>query len=254
MVQPTITGYTLTKRLGSGCCGVVYLARSNKNNKEYAIKVSKDRQYNKDFNTEIRILEHMKDKCKSGLVCIVDHGYTKDRQRYIVMNLVKGKTLKDTLPVTKKQAKEIGIQLVQALQEAQRIKTVHFDLHPGNIIVDLNPTKVYIIDWGFACVGPDECKKRASDPLMSSFLGVGVGSQGDMVTHQPTSKNITGLLSRDVYFLGIIIFLMYNKLTRENKEHFLEGEYDELDVDPVFRDLVDPDEQYRLKYFRNLKF
>ncbi|MCA8999842.1 MAG: protein kinase [Planctomycetaceae bacterium] len=67
-------------------------------------------------------------------------------QPWIVMELVEGPSLKDLLQVSSRYREtviiEVGCRIAECLEEIHRRGIVHRDLKPGNLVVELNATKV----------------------------------------------------------------------------------------------------------------
>lgn len=147
-----VGSYTVESLLGSGGMGQVYLARDRKLNRRIALKIlplefSSDPERLHRFESEARavsVLNH------PNIVTIHDFGQ-QSGWRYIVTELVEGKTLRSLLG-TKLQLGEIlriGAQVADALSAAHGAGVVHRDIKSENIMLRTDGY-VKVLDFGLA--------------------------------------------------------------------------------------------------------
>ena len=133
--------YRLTRHLGSGGMGEVYLAEHVLLKQPFAVKMlSPDRVSDpkilQRFEREVQAmarLEHW------NTVEIYDYGHGADGSFYYVMEYLPGLTLDQLVtqfgPLPPARAVHFLRQVCRALQEAHDIGLMHRDIKPGNIIV-----------------------------------------------------------------------------------------------------------------------
>src|SRR5882757_2769998 len=114
--------------------GMVYLAEDTHLGRRVAIKflTSSDKHYRARFLREARAVSALS---HANIAAVFDYGETVDQQPYIVMELVKGKTITELLRAggfTLAQAVEVTASITQALAEAHHQGIVHRDIKPSN--------------------------------------------------------------------------------------------------------------------------
>jgi eukaryotic-like serine/threonine-protein kinase len=146
--------YELGSPLGSGGMAIVYAARDRVLDREVAVKVLRE-QYATDpvflarFTREAR---HVAGLPHPGLVTIFDAG-VDGRTAFIVMELVRGRTLRDVLradgPLPVARSVGIAADVCEALDAAHRAGVVHRDITPGNILI-ADDGRTRVLDFGIA--------------------------------------------------------------------------------------------------------
>ena len=197
--------YEILEQVGIGGMATVYVAKDHVLNRKVAVKVLKD-----EFTTDEDFINRFKTEAQAAaglthanIVSIYDVGYDEENNiYYIVMELVKGKTLKEIIVRDKsinwKWSLNIAIQIASALELAHRNGIIHRDIKPHNII---------ITEDGVAKVGDFGIAKTVSNSTMTAF-GTTIGS-----VHYFSPEQAKGGLTdakSDIYSLGI---LMYEMLT-----------------------------------------
>ena len=163
--------YTLTRSLGKGAFGEVFLATKKNSNLLYAVKVMdrryvEDPKYIKYFVNEVSILRTIYHK---NIIKLEDLKKTKNHY-YIVMDYCNGGSLKSNLdeymkkysqPFPEKIVQHIMRQVVSAIKYLHGLKIVHRDLKLDNILVNYNSeedkksinlfnAEIKLIDFGCA--------------------------------------------------------------------------------------------------------
>jgi Tol biopolymer transport system component len=206
--------YDIVALVGSGGMGEVWRARDKRIGRDVAIKVLPETFAPGDerlqrFEQEARAagaLNH------PGLVTIFDVGNV-DGAPYIVMELLEGETLRDTLgdpepaPIPIRKAIDYAIQIASALAVAHQKGIIHRDLKPENLFITPD-RRVKILDFGLAKLAPDaahsDADRRTSRHLTSA--GIIVGTPGYM---SPEQVRAAALDHRtDLFSLGAVLYEM----------------------------------------------
>ena len=138
LINQTVGNYRVTKLLGEGGMGLVYLAEHPVIGRKVAIKVlhvalAKDSDIVARFFNEARAI-HM--VAHENIVEILDFGQTPDGQPYFIMEYLSGESLTEAIargPMTPEQVEAISVQMCKALGAAHAKGIVHRDLKPHNV-------------------------------------------------------------------------------------------------------------------------
>src|SRR5438046_2875351 len=88
-----------------------------------------------------------------NIVAVFDTG-EEDGTRYIVMEHVSGRSLREVLddegPLPPDHAVDLTVPVLSALGYAHEQRIVHRDVKPGNVLVDDDGTRVKVTDFGIA--------------------------------------------------------------------------------------------------------
>jgi serine/threonine protein kinase len=151
--------YLLGRILGSGGMGRVWQARDEYLHRDVAIKEVAPRgtfvggESDPVVRRTLREARAAAALRHSGIVTVHDV-VTDDGRPWIVMELIKGRSLADTLsddgPLSVHQAAEIGIKVIEALDAAHQQGVLHRDVKPGNIMLDGD--RVVLTDFGIAVI------------------------------------------------------------------------------------------------------
>ncbi len=156
--RPTSIGrFEVLERVGSGGTGDVYAAKDPALNRVVAIKlmrraVAHDLRIRAAFESEARVTSQLQ---HPGIVPIHECGFERDGRPYIVMKLVRGRSLQALLrgcQLRERGAPElltILLRVAEAVAYAHERGVVHGDLKPQNILIG-EFGEVLVTDWGFA--------------------------------------------------------------------------------------------------------
>ena len=159
--------YEITEKLGAGGMGEVYRARDLTLGRAVAIKVlrgtaSRDPDRLMRFEQEARSASALN---HPNIVTIYEIG-SVDGVRYIAMELVEGKTLRQLMlegPLMTRRSLQLAAQAAGGLAEAHDAGIVHRDLKPENIMVTRDG-RVKILDFGLAkLVAPTADEEAATE-------------------------------------------------------------------------------------------
>jgi serine/threonine protein kinase/formylglycine-generating enzyme required for sulfatase activity len=219
VLTPSIVGdtvldgrYELERRLGEGGMGIVFKARHVFLKTSYAIKVILPDLVGNDPMLVTRFRQEAMVSARIGhknIVNVTDFGVVGGKMPYLVMDLIKGKSLQDLLNEERRFTSERALEFMSALcagiGAAHKQGIVHRDLKPLNVMVqDGLPIgeAVKILDFGLA--------KIKSGELLGSFIAAkttGVmGSPYYMAPEQWSDEEPDP--RADVYSLGVILFQM----------------------------------------------
>ena len=154
--------YPVTRLLGTGAMGCVYLARDTELERDVAIKTvrlppgqrSEHEAFLVRFRNEARAVARIRHR---GIVAVYDVGDDAELGPYLVFEYIEGSNLKDIVrakgPLLPDQVVTLAEQVVDALEAAHREGIIHRDIKPENLLVG-GDGLVRLADFGVARV-PD---------------------------------------------------------------------------------------------------
>ncbi|MEQ8224558.1 MAG: serine/threonine-protein kinase [Candidatus Eremiobacterota bacterium] len=194
--------YRLLELVGSGGMGDVYKALQINLGTIRAIKILPQNlcgnlKYIKRFEREARLaarLEH------ENIVRVIDVGET-GLERYIVMEYIEGKTLRDVLnereTLPEGEVIPLATAIASGLSWIHQNEIIHRDIKPENIMIDING-KVKIADFGIS--------KSTGSPRVTA-VGAPIGTAQYLSPEQASGHGEVGFYS-DIYSLGIVLYEM----------------------------------------------
>lgn len=193
--------YVLLEKIGQGGMALVYKARCQLLNRYVAVKILRpdftmDEEFIKKFRRESMAAASLS---HPNIVGIYDVGQ-EDGIYYIVMEYVKGKTLKEYInekgKLDYKEALNIANQIALALDNAHKNGIVHRDIKPHNILIT-DDHIVKVTDFGIA---------RASSSVTMTNTGSVMGS----VHYFSPEQARGGFVDQrtDIYSLGVVLYEM----------------------------------------------
>lgn len=194
--------FEISRQLGKGAFGTVYLARDPKLDRNVALKVPQAAEFHDDTERQ-RFLREA--KAAAGLshpnICRVHEVSEADGRDFIVMEYVEGKPLDDYVArgkIQPKQAVQVVRKLALALEEAHRRGIVHRDIKPANIMINVRGEPI-IMDFGLARV------PRTTDVALTQS-GMIMGSPAYMSPEQARGAVDEIGPAADIYSLGVVLY------------------------------------------------
>lgn len=193
--------YEILEKIGVGGMATVYKAKDNILKRNVAIKVLRDEfttdeEFIKRFNTEAQSAASL---THPNIVSIYDVGH-EENLYFIVMELIKGKTLKQIITeegvLPWKWSINIAMQIASALEMAHKNNIIHRDIKPHNIIITEDGI-AKVTDFGIA--------KAVSNSTITAF-GTTIGS-----VHYFSPEHAIGGYTdakSDIYSLGVVMYEM----------------------------------------------
>lgn len=199
--------YVITRKLGEGGMGAVYLARQQAINQDIAIKVLHGRaaesaEIIERFNREARVIAML---THPNIIRVFIFGRTPDNLMYLAMEYVKGRELREELrkgPMDELTAIKIIKQTCSALQEAHDLDIVHRDLKPDNILLTEFRGEshfVKILDFGIAKITNQEGAEK-----QLTQAGIVYGTPEYLSPEQAQAKQLDH--RTDIYSLGVMLY------------------------------------------------
>ncbi len=193
--------YEIIEKIGTGGMATVYRAKCHVLKREVAVKILRD-----EFTTDNEFIKRFNIEAQSAaslthpnIVSVYDVGH-EGNLYYIVMELVKGKTLKEIIvedgAIAWKWAVDLSIQIARGLEKAHRNNIIHRDIKPHNIIITEEGV-AKVTDFGIA--------KAVSNSTITAF-GATTGSV-HYFSPEHAKGGITDAKS-DLYSLGVVMYEM----------------------------------------------
>ncbi|HET9518016.1 MAG TPA: protein kinase [Actinoplanes sp.] len=180
---PIAGRYRLLQRIGSGGMGVVWLARDEMLGRQVAVKQvqhawgSSDRTMAQGRERSMREARAAAALHHPNIVTVYD-AIDGDNGLWIVMEYVHGRSLKDWVvqegPLPVHRVRDIGLQLLSALQAAHAAGITHRDVKPANVMLCPGDV-VRLTDFGLA-------RMEGAEPLTET--GAFVGTLGYLAPEQ----------------------------------------------------------------------
>jgi serine/threonine protein kinase len=187
--------YLLTSLLGRGGTAEVYKAEDQALGRSVALKlvtVHTD-EGSARAGDEARLLARLS---HPSLVPVYDAGTDEQGRPWVVMELVEGETLSDTIrrgQLPSDRTARIGASVAQALAYVHAQGLVHRDVKPGNVLIGRDG-RVRLTDFGIA---------RLVDSARVTSTGMMVGTASFLAPEQVAGEPVGP--PADVYALGLVL-------------------------------------------------
>ncbi|MFC2142139.1 protein kinase [Acidobacteriota bacterium] len=231
--------YEILEKIGEGGMGEVWLAIDKNLDRQVAIKIlpaafSEDPERLARFEREAKLLAALN---HTNIAAI--HGLEEsDAQRFLVLELAEGETLKvrlDNGPLEVDEALDLGHQITEGLEAAHAKGIIHRDLKPGNIMVTPEG-KIKILDFGLAKAFTGETTGTGIDieksPTITAQMtkpGVILGTAAYMSPEQARGRAVDK--RTDIWSFGCVLFecltgmrAFHGETVSDTLAHILKGE------------------------------
>ncbi|GGL96697.1 MULTISPECIES: Stk1 family PASTA domain-containing Ser/Thr kinase [Micromonospora] len=209
--------YRIRGRVARGGMATVYTATDERLERTVAVKIIHPSQAPEARNRLPGFVQRFTDEAKTiarlthpNVVAVYDQGIHRGLP-YLVMEYVRGRTLRDVLGERRRlnpdEALAITEQMLAALAAAHRAGVVHRDVKPENVLVAEAPTGgpanlvdsvVKVADFGLARAVEASADSADGNQLMATVAYVAP----ELVTHGHADPRT------DVYSAGIVLFEM----------------------------------------------
>lgn len=206
-----VDGWIVGKPIGTGAMGAVYEATDAALGRRVALKVLR-RAYADDaaaiarFEREARAASRVE---HPGIVDVIAIGTLPDGRPYLVMSLLRGRSLRAELrdrgPLAIAEAWALVRQIALAVAAAHEVGVVHRDLKPDNVFVeraDDAPPRARVLDFGLARLLPTT--ETPADGAKLTQTGVPMGTPRYMAPEQWWGTDVGP--AADQYALGVTLF------------------------------------------------
>ncbi|MDX2473988.1 MAG: protein kinase [Candidatus Krumholzibacteria bacterium] len=215
----TIGPYVVSREIGRGGMGVVYLANDPRLDRQVAIKVlpehlAADPSRLERFEKEARVLAQVHHPNVAGILGLEE----KDGQRFLILEYVPGESLADRLergPLGLDEAIEICSKIAAGMEAAHEAGIIHRDLKPDN--VHLTPEgEVKVLDFGLArtdegtsstnmeTISADTPTIAAPDHKSLTMPGVILGTAPYMSPEQARGRRVDK--RTDIWSFGVVLY------------------------------------------------
>src|SRR6266513_2663022 len=211
LVGQTIGHYKISKQIGTGGMGEVYLATDVVAGRKAALKLlplrfTGDAERLKRFEQEARAVVGLN---HPNIVTVYEIG-EENSIHYIASELIEGETLRDRLtrgPLQLTEALEVAIQVASALAAAHQAVIVHRDIKPENIM--LRPDGyAKVLDFGIAKLAeqelPTSMPRDEALLLVETNLGSILGTAHYMSPEQARGQKVNA--RSDIWSLGVVLY------------------------------------------------
>ncbi len=219
--------YLISRKLGEGGMGAVYLATHNLLEKQVALKV-----LHNEFARKPDLVERFMQEAKAAsrirhenVIDISDFGATPEGLVFFAMELLQGHDLHEEVARARlagqllpfQRSKKIFLQICSALSAAHAKGIIHRDLKPENVfLVDFlgDPDFVKLLDFGIAKL----TEVNENDRKLTK-TGMLFGTPEYMSPEQARGENVDHRV--DVYAMGCILFQLVTGRVPFEAENFM---------------------------------
>ncbi len=189
---PKLAKYELLEEIGHGGMATVYRALDLRLGREVAVKIiHKHLRENAEVGT--RFIAEARAAAKlhhPGIVEVFDVSNEDDAERYLVVELLRGATLRKVLVDHRDMPAEVGaaivLELCEAVEHAHEAAIIHRDIKPENVLVEL-PEDRALADARLASPAPSNDSALADAPSSARPRAVAAASSESELT--PASQS-----------------------------------------------------------------
>lgn len=201
--------YLIKEKLGTGGMAEVYKGYQENLDRFVAIKLMhafliSDQDFLNRFQREARAMAALN---HPNIVGVYDFDVYGDNSYYLVMEYIRGGTLKDRLETLARQGERLPLtdvvkmmaEIADALAYAHRREMVHRDIKPANIMLNEDTGRAVLTDFGIV-------KLLGNQSMTYTATGALIGTPAYMAPEQALGQS--GDHRVDIYSLGVMLFQM----------------------------------------------
>jgi len=208
MFAEEISFYKLTKKIGAGGMGEVYLAEDTRLNRKVALKIllddfARDRKRLSRFLQEARLAANLNHQN----ICVIYEVNDSEETPFIAMEYLEGETLAHRIQnrdLDLDQIVDYSAQLADALDEAHHQGIIHRDIKSANVIINRRGL-VKVLDFGLAKSIIENVSEEAITQAKTE-IGVLVGTVQYMSPEHAIGKTLDG--RTDLWSVGVLLYEM----------------------------------------------
>jgi hypothetical protein len=214
---PELAKYEILEEIGHGGMATVYRAHDRRLGRDVAVKVihphlRDSREVVSRFNAEARAVAKLRHR---NIVEVYDVSAPDDPEQYIVVELVRGTTLRKLLEKRRALPPEVAaalaVELLGALEHANSAGVVHRDIKPENVLLEHVPPAEDTPDRGRPSVGSRVMVKLTDFGIAKLLDAQGVTSTGQVLgspAHMAPEQIEGGEVDAraDVFGLGVLLY------------------------------------------------
>jgi serine/threonine-protein kinase len=212
--KPDLAKFEIREEIGHGGMATVYLARDKRLGRDVALKIihrhlRENAEVAARFASEARAVAKLK---HPNIVEVYDVSDETEQERYLVVELVRGTTLRALLAQHERLPAEIAaivaVEIAGALDHAHQFGVIHRDVKPENVLVALPPAGAADLRSS----NPDEALVKITDFGIAKLLdaqgvtstGQVLGSPAHMAPEQIEGGDVNA--RSDVFGLGVLLY------------------------------------------------
>jgi serine/threonine-protein kinase len=215
---PQLAKYEVLEEIGHGGMATVYRARDRRLGREVAVKVihphlRDSKEVVSRFNTEARAVAKLR---HPNIVEVFDVSETDDEEQYLVVELLRGTTLRKLLQGKRAMPPEVAaafaLELLGGLAHANGAGVVHRDVKPENVLLEHHPPGSASAERSTATPSGDRVVVKLTDFGIAKLLDAqGVTSTGQVLgspAHMAPEQIEGGEVDAraDVFGLGVLLY------------------------------------------------
>jgi eukaryotic-like serine/threonine-protein kinase len=211
MIGKIFGHYRILEKIGQGGMGEVYLADDTSLQRKVALKFLPP-EMQEDVSAHQRFIREAKSagSIDHPYICHINEVGEAEGKNFIVMEYVEGQTLQKRLkrePLPLKEAQQIAMEILEALEEAHGKGIIHRDLKPANIMLTRNG-HVKVMDFGLAkqLIPSGSIESQEETLSAATRSGAIVGTLAYMSPEQLQAKPADS--RSDIFAFGIVLYEM----------------------------------------------
>ncbi|MCB1581979.1 MAG: serine/threonine-protein kinase [Marinicella sp.] len=212
----TIKNFKLLKPLGEGGMGAVYLGEDTTLQRQVAIKaLHNSHQISPKIQDRFRREALILSQLDHPNICRIYNLIETEQSDYLVLELIKGKTLKQThlQQLSRARKFDIALALLEALKTAHSKNIIHRDLKPENIMIN-DKGEVKVLDFGISRLGESARTDQTAgehhpEKTSQTVQGTVMGTLTYMSPEQAAGEDLT--TASDIYTMGLVFQEIFSK-------------------------------------------